>query len=250
MRDGKVFDEAKPEQGWVLLVDPAFDASTSFGPSFYPAPNASPVGPQVEAVFADGHTVAAKPSYFEIQSDPDCQPPPPPPPTLLPEYSPLTGADLDAVKAALDNVYAYSGADRPRPGNLEKADKFPADWFKNLQQLAADRYGITKVEITLSSAGVKDGKAVAIFQLGGTPLGSSWQVAELVKGDAGWLLTAPSFCRQTNIILACPTDVFDPSTDQGPPPVNYGDGAYGYPGPPPIAAPSTTAPPTTAVAKA
>jgi hypothetical protein len=129
---------------------------------------------------------------------------------------------------------------------------------------ARDYFGITNAGIDLSVAGTKGDKAVAVFSMTGTPLENSWTVVELIKGSDGkWIITSPSYCRIVGAVNACPTEVYDPSTDQGPPPVNYGVGeGEGYPDGPvfattaaplrPVPVPQTvpaTPPPTTTIVK-
>lgn len=187
----------------------------------------------VEVVLEDGRTVAAVMNGMpgSPQAAKECQqqqqPPPPPPPTITSDYTALTGADLDAVKVALADTFGSISDRSTALTHLENGDKFTDEWLAAIKERAV-ALGAGKIEIKMSSAGVKGDKAVAIFQLGGSAVESSWQVVELVKGkDGSWLVTTPSFCRIAGMAYACPTDVYNPNTDQGPPPVDYGYGNDG-----------------------
>jgi hypothetical protein len=234
----KVLDEMTPDKGWVVLVNPD-------GLSGLPRYDGPPSASSVEVVYDDGRT--AKAIYDGMPGSPqaakECQPPPPPPPTIMPDYTALTGADLDAVKAAVVDVFETNPDRTLAQTRLQDRSKLSDEWFLELKK-RAEGLGAGTITINLSSAGQKGDKGVAIFQLGGTAISQSWQVVEVVKdGSGGWLVTMPSFCRIAGLAHPCPTDAFDPRTDQGPPPVDYGNG---YGGPYPVA--TSVAPPTTALA--
>jgi hypothetical protein len=235
----KVLDEMTPDKGWVVLVNPD-------GLSFLPTNNGLRTDSPVEVVYDDGRT--AKAIYDGMPGSPqaakECQPPPPPPPTIMPDYTALTGADLDAVKAAVVDVFETNPDRTLAQTRLQDRSKLSDEWFLELKK-RAESLGAGTITINLASAGQKGDKGVAIFQLGGTAIGQSWQVVEVVKdGSGGWLVTMPSFCRIAGMAHPCPTDAFDQRTDQGPPPVNYG----GFEGGPYPVATSVAAPPTTALA--
>jgi hypothetical protein len=247
IRDGKTIDEMAPNNNWAVLVD--LNAKPSFDPR-----------PEIEVVLSDGRTVKAvyDGDAGSPMTRPECQPPPPPAPTLMPDYKAITGADLDEVKAVLTDAFAANDPARKAVSDrVQNNEKFPADWYGGLQAAVAD-FNINGTGIELSSAGSKDGKAVAIFSITGTPIANNWQVVELVKAkDGKWAMTTPSYCRIVGMAYACPTDVFDPANDQGPPEVNYGYGddiaggvattvAIGRPVPVPQPAPAGAVAPGTA----
>ncbi len=221
--DKTVMDEMTPDKGWAFLVNT--DGLAGFNGTDGPFGSVA----NVEVVLEDGRTVAGVMNGMpgSPQAAKECQPPPPPPPTITSDYTALTGADLDAVKVALVDTFG-SISDRSTPlAHLENGDKFTDEWLAAIKERAV-ALGAGKIEINLSSAGVQGDKAVAIFQLGGSAIESSWQVVELVKDkDGSWLVTTPSFCRIAALAYPCSADVYNPNTDQGPPPVDYGYGNDG-----------------------
>jgi hypothetical protein len=253
-----VVDEMVPNQGWAVLVNPdGLSAVRGFD---------LPVGPDrgasaIEVEFEDGRKVKAVQDGMpgSPSAAKECQPPPPPPPTLLPDYTALTGAGLDDVKTALTEAFAANDTTRTTvTDRVQNHDKFPAGWFEKLAEARAF-YNITNAGIDLSTAGSKGDRAVAVFSITGTPLENQWQVVELVKGSDGkWLLTSQSYCRIAGLANPCPTELYDPNTDQGLQPVDYGNGGGGYPEGPvfattaapqrsipvPQTAPASTVPPT------
>jgi hypothetical protein len=240
--DKTVMDEMAPDKGWAFLVNT--DALAGFGSTEGPFG----VVANVEVVLEDGSTAAGVMQGMpgSPQAAKECQPPPPPPPTITSDYTALTGKDLAAVTEALADTFGSVSDRATAPTHLENGDKFTKEWFAAIKERAV-ALNAGKIEIKMSSAGVKGDKAVAIFQLGGTAIESSWQVVELVKGKDGWLVTTPSFCRIAGMAYACPTDLYDPTKDQGPPPVDYGSGYGGGgewgPVPLPASAVTTAAPP-------
>jgi hypothetical protein len=221
--DKTVMDEMAPDKGWAFLINT--DALAGFDSNDGPFGSAA----NVEVVLEDGRTVAGVMNGMpgSPQANKECQPPPPPPPTITSDYSALAGADLDAVKVALADTFGSISDRSTALAHLENGDKFSDEWLAAIKERAV-ALGAGKIEIKLSSAGVKGDKAVAIFQLGGSAVESSWQVVELVKvKDGSWLVTTPSFCRIAALAYPCPADVYDPNSDQGPPPVDYGYGNVG-----------------------
>jgi hypothetical protein len=258
-----VVDEMAPNQGWAVLVNPdGLSAVRGFDRPVDLDRGAS----AIEVEFEDGRKVKAVQEGMpgSPSASKECQPPPPPPPTLMPDYTAITGAGLDDVKTALTEAFAANDTTRTTvTDRVQNYDKFPAGWFEKLAEARAF-YNITNAGIDLSTAGMKGDKAVAVFSITGTPLENQWQVVELVKrSDGKWLLTSQSYCRIAGLANPCPTELYDPNNDQGPPPVDYGNGGGGYPEGPvfattaapqrPIPVPQTvspsTAPPTTTIVK-